>query len=185
MQFSKSKKIKSLLTFKPKRFFDDRGYFQELYKSNSYFSILKNNFVQDNISISKINTIRGFHFQTNKPQGKLICCLRGSFKLFVIDLRLKSPTYLNFEKFDINEINGIQVYLPPGCANAVLSQKKINILMYKCTKYWNQKTEKGFNFFDNNITNLRFNRKYSISDKDLKLPKLEEIEGKYFKNEDI
>ena len=94
MIIENSKIINDLVTFCPKSFKDNRGYFSEIYQKNIYKKELKIDFVQDNTSFSKKNTIRGFHFQTNKPQGKLIFCLRGSFDLYIVDLRKKSKSYL-------------------------------------------------------------------------------------------
>lgn len=182
MIIENSKIINDLVTFCPKSFKDNRGYFSEIYQKNIYKKELKIDFVQDNTSFSKKNTIRGFHFQTNKPQGKLIFCLRGSFDLYIVDLRKKSKSYLKYQKFLISENNRLQVYLPPGCANAVFSRSKENILLYKCTEYWSPKSEKGFNFFNNNIVNINFNKKYKISVKDINLPNFDKIKGKYFKS---
>lgn len=173
--------INQLITFTPNSYKDSRGYFKEIFKHNFYYKYIGKILVQDNMSFSKKNTVRGFHFQTNKPQGKLIFCLQGSFDLYVIDLRQNSKTYLNSQKFNINSNNHLQIYMPPGCANAVISKSSENILIYKCTEYWNPKSEKGFNFFNNDITKIKFNKNYKVSEKDFILPNLEKILGLYFK----
>ncbi len=86
----KTFEIEGLLLIKPRIFEDDRGFFYESFNETKYNEILGSEiqFVQDNISISKKNVLRGLHFQ--KPpfaQGKLVTVLRGSVIDVAVDLR--------------------------------------------------------------------------------------------------
>jgi dTDP-4-dehydrorhamnose 3,5-epimerase len=65
--------LKGLLVIHPRVFSDSRGYFFESYKKEVLSGCgIKSEFVQDNISKSKKNTIRGLHYQVGKyAQGKL------------------------------------------------------------------------------------------------------------------
>ena len=70
--------IEGLLILQPRVFEDERGYFLELYsnlKYNSEIEALK--FVQDNLSFSVKNVLRGLHYQVTKPQSKLISVIKG------------------------------------------------------------------------------------------------------------
>ena len=71
--------IDALILFEPRSFSDDRGYFYECFQQERYEQAgLRENFVQDNISKSVKNTIRGLHFQTgDRAQGKLCQAVFG------------------------------------------------------------------------------------------------------------
>ena len=65
-------KIEGLYEIFPKIFGDNRGYFLETYSEKDFFDAgLKMKFVQDNQSKSVKYVLRGLHFQTKHPQGKL------------------------------------------------------------------------------------------------------------------
>ena len=91
--------ISGLVLFKYKKYIDDRGFFYELYNKNNLHNYLKTNFVQDNLSFSKKNVLRGLHYQKNKPQAKLISVIEGEILDVVVDLRNNSNTFGFFEKF--------------------------------------------------------------------------------------
>ena len=66
--------IEGLLILKPKVFGDERGYFFESYNEVTYQDAgIDFYFLQDNISKSKKNTVRGLHYQIgDMVQGKLL-----------------------------------------------------------------------------------------------------------------
>ena len=71
-----SEKIEGLFEIQPKIFGDARGYFLETYSEKDFFEAgLKMKFVQDNQSKSSKGVLRGLHFQTQHPQGKLVRAL--------------------------------------------------------------------------------------------------------------
>lgn len=57
-------KLQGSYLIKPKILKDNRGHFLESYKKEEFKNILKTDFIQENISLSMKNTIRGLHFQT-------------------------------------------------------------------------------------------------------------------------
>ena len=68
--------IEGLYEIFPKIFVDNRGYFLETYSEKDFFDVgLKMKFVQDNQSKSVKYVLRGLHFQTKHPQGKLVRAL--------------------------------------------------------------------------------------------------------------
>ena len=89
-----------------KIFSDPRGSFfgvfeQEAFENQGITEV----FLQDSISYSKTNVIRGLHYQEPNAQGKLVCPLRGSIFDVVVDIRLGSP---NFKKWMGVELNSKQ-----------------------------------------------------------------------------
>ncbi|WP_337228897.1 dTDP-4-dehydrorhamnose 3,5-epimerase, partial [Proteus faecis] len=91
----------------PKVFEDARGYFYESY-SKSLFEIhgIKEDFVQDNQSLSQAGVLRGLHFQ-NPPyaQGKLVRVIKGAILDVAVDIRKNSTTYGKHFLIELNEKN--------------------------------------------------------------------------------
>ena len=63
----------------------------------------KFNFLQDNISLSKKNVLRGLHYQIKKTQGHLITIIRGKIFDVVVDLRKSSPTFKDYASYELSE----------------------------------------------------------------------------------
>ena len=128
------------------RFKDERGYFTEIYRKDHFdehpdLQEFKNkNFVQYNESYSKINTIRGMHFQWNPKMGKLVRTIMGHMVDIVMDIRKGSPTFgkmIAYDmQFDLDSDFGEFIWVPEGFAhgNFYLEDTKIN---YFCTSGWN------------------------------------------------
>ena len=80
--------IEGILIIEPKTFKDKRGFFMETYNRNRYnVSGINATFVQDNLSYSLKNTLRGLHFQIKHPQAKLIQVISGEIFDVAVDLR--------------------------------------------------------------------------------------------------
>jgi len=70
-------KLEGVVIIEPSVFSDQRGYFMELYQYERYREIgINYNFVQDNLSYSIQNTLRGLHYQHPHPQIKLVNVIR-------------------------------------------------------------------------------------------------------------
>ena len=100
-------KIEGLLIIKPNIFRDSRGFFLESFNIQKYKKILGSiSFVQDNLSHSSKNALRGIHFQAPPfGQGKLVQVIQGEVLDVVVDLRSKSKTFGQHETFLLNDIN--------------------------------------------------------------------------------
>ena len=131
---------------------DFRGRFAELYEESRYRAIgVEANFVQDNISCSSHGVIRGLHYQTRNPQGKLVTCLQGSIFDVVVDVRKSSPTAGRAFTVVLEEKSFSQIWIPPGFAHgfAVLSEDAV--LQYKCTEFYDPTDEGGLRWDDPSI----------------------------------
>ena len=136
--------IKDLLLIQPRIFEDDRGFFYESFNETKYKEILgaEIQFVQDNISVSKKNVLRGLHFQ--KPpfaQGKLVTVLRGSVMDVAVDLRKESKTYGQYQLVELSENNKLQFWIPAGFAHGFCSLEDDTIFSYKCSNYYSPQHE--------------------------------------------
>lgn len=134
--------LAGLLLIQPRRFGDDRGFFQECYHRQRYQEAgLAEDFVQDNFSVSARGVLRGLHYQLPFPQGKLVWVIRGEIFDVAVDLRRQSPTFGRWWGHRLSDSNGLQMYVPPGFAHGfgVLSERAE--VFYKCTSLYQQATE--------------------------------------------
>ncbi|MGZ5309929.1 MAG: dTDP-4-dehydrorhamnose 3,5-epimerase family protein, partial [Solirubrobacterales bacterium] len=89
---------------------DDRGFLVETFRDNAWAEAgVGLEFVQENHSRSVKNTLRGIHFQTTPGQAKLVHCLRGRIWDVAVDLRRDSPTYRQWEGFELDDQNHRQL----------------------------------------------------------------------------
>ena len=97
-------KFNQVFILKPKIFFDERGYFFESFNRKKFddLNFYNKEFVQDNVSFSKKNVLRGLHFQINNPQAKLISVLKGKIFDVIVDLRKNSETFGLWESFTLS-----------------------------------------------------------------------------------
>ena len=127
----------------PKIYGDERGFFLETFEQKRYQEMLGINldFVQDNHSRSQKNVLRGLHFQTKNPQGKLVRVVRGKVFDVAVDIRKDSKTYGKWVGVILSEDNKTQLWIPPGLAHGFLVLSDIADFEYKCTNYYDPTSE--------------------------------------------
>ncbi|MDP1852700.1 MAG: dTDP-4-dehydrorhamnose 3,5-epimerase family protein [Candidatus Omnitrophota bacterium] len=136
-------KLGGVLLIRLDPFKDFRGEYVETYNEGLYQKHGINiKFIQDDISISKHNVLRGIHgdFVT----WKLISCFYGEIFFVVVNCDPKSKDFGKWQSFTLSDKNRLQVLIPPGYGNAyyVLSDKVI--FSYKQSTYYNP--EKQFSY---------------------------------------
>ena len=133
-----------LLLLKVKRHGDHRGFFAETFSKKRYLEHgIDVDFVQDNHSLSReLGTLRGLHYQAPPAaQGKLVRCGRGAIFDVAVDIRRGSPTYGQWEGYELTAGNGHQLYVPVGFAHGFVTLKPDSEIVYKCTDYYAPETE--------------------------------------------
>ena len=105
--------VKEIKIIKKSVFNDHRGRLWTLWKQSDYKNL---KFNQDKISISKKNTLRGFH--CDFKSWKLITSIYGRFLLVAVNMKKNSKNYLKYKSFIIDHINPKTVLIPPHYANA-------------------------------------------------------------------
>ena len=131
---------------------DERGFFVETYRRNEFAEIgVEEEMVQDNHSRSKRGIVRGMHFQIGEGAAKLIRCGRGHIVDVVVDLRRGSPTYGEWEAFDLSEDNGRMVYCPIGFAHGFCVVSDLADVFYKQSNYYSDERERGIKYDDPGI----------------------------------
>ena len=134
----------NVLLICPERFVDNRGFFAETYSQRRYAEMgIDVEFVQDNHSLSHaVGTLRGLHFQAPPAaQGKLVRCGRGAIFDVAVDIRRGSPTYGQWEGYELTAENGHQLYVPVGFAHGFVTLEPDSEIVYKCTDYYAPETE--------------------------------------------
>ena len=155
---------------------DNRGLFFELYKSSSLAKLGFQDFVQDNVSISRKNVIRGLHFQSEPhSQGKLVSVLKGSIFDVAVDIRKNSKTYGKYIGVQLNDVNRKMLYVPVGFAHGFCALSDENIVLYKNTKEYSSEHDCGIIWNDPEIGIVWPCEKPILSEKDLKYPTIADI----------
>ena len=140
--------LSGCLLFEPKRYYDNRGFFQELFRQSDYAAAgITQPLVQDNWSHSAKNVLRGMHFQRNAPQGKLVSVLRGEIFDVAVDIRPGSASFGQWQGVILSEQNGHQLWLPPGFAHGFLVLSEQADVLYKTSDYYDSSDEGSFNSF--------------------------------------
>ncbi len=174
----KSLAIPGVILIEPKVFPDERGYFLETFKSSDFLSNdLPNNFVQDNLSFSRKNVIRGMHFQKKpKEQGKLVSVIKGRVLDVAVDFRKESPTFLKWIAVELNDRQNNMLYIPEGFAHGFLALSEEVYLLYKCTNEYDLKADAGFRWDDPDIGIAWPINNPVVSEKDQRLPYLKQLD---------
>jgi dTDP-4-dehydrorhamnose 3,5-epimerase len=142
-------KIDGPILVKPVVHGDERGFFQETYRREVYAELgIPEEFVQDNHSRSRHGIVRGMHFQVGRGMSKLVRCARGAIVDVVVDLRKGSPTFGEWEAFELNDENGHQLYCPIGFAHGFCVTSELADVMYKCDAYYDESIERGIKYDD-------------------------------------
>jgi len=128
------KDLDGVVLLKPNVFKDERGYFFESFNSNEFKKKLNLDidFIQDNESLSKFGTLRGFHFQKlPHSQSKLVRVTKGKVQDVVIDLRPNSKYFGKHKSYILSEENKHQLFIPKEFAHAFLVLSESAIFSYK------------------------------------------------------
>lgn len=144
--------LDEVLVIEPRVFSDNRGVFFESYNKERYCSdVINVEFVQDNISVSKKNVLRGLHYQLKHPQGKLVSVLEGEVFDVAVDIRKGSPTFGQWAGVILSAENRRQLYVPENFAHGFCVLSSTAIFSYKCTSNYQPGDEYTLLYSDSNI----------------------------------
>lgn len=166
--------ISDVKLIKPRRFNDDRGFFQQTYHYELYAAAgIKTRFVQDNWSRSAKGVLRGLHYQLKNPQAKLVSVIRGEVLDIAVDIRRNSKTFGKWTGSVLSAENGCQMFVPEGFAHGFFVLSETVDFMYKCSDFYTPGDEYGIHWNDPAI-GIEWPDVHEplISDKDCELPLL-------------
>ena len=116
---------------------DARGFFTESYRVDHWTAEgVDAAFVQDNHSRSGRGVVRGMHVTLGPGQAKLVRCARGKIWDVVVDVRTESPTYGEWEGFELDDESMHQLYVPLGFAHGFCVLSEIADVTYKVSSYY-------------------------------------------------
>ena len=169
-------RLDGLVLLAPTVYGDERGFFVETYRADRWAEHgVPDAFVQDNQSRSRRGTVRGIHFQTHPGQGKLVRCATGTVFDVVVDLRRGSPTFGEWEGFELDDTHGHQLWIPVGFGHGFCVLSDVADFVYKCTNYYDPATEAGFRFDDPEVGIEWPDVELLYSERDRTAPRLAEI----------
>ena len=155
---------------------DRRGFFHETYRKGVYAELgIYDDYVQDNHSRSSQGIVRGMHFQVGAGMAKLVRCPRGAIVDVVVDLRRGSPSFGEWEAFELNDENLHQLYCPIGFAHGFCVTSDVADVLYKCSAYYDESIERGIKYDDPEIGIRWPDVELVPSERDANAPRLSEI----------
>lgn len=136
-------KMEGVLLIKPDVFEDFRGQYVETYNEELYNKHgISVKFVQDDISVSSRNVLRGVH--GDAETWKLVSCHYGKFYLVVVNGDRDSKEFGKWQSFVLSDANRHQVLIPPKHGNGHLVLSELAIFHYKQNTYYNPKGQFTF-----------------------------------------
>jgi dTDP-4-dehydrorhamnose 3,5-epimerase len=112
-------RIFGALLFRPTPHVDERGFFTRTCDASVLRAagIDPTAFAQDSLSRSRRGVVRGMHIRRGDGEAKLVRCSYGAIFDVIVDLRSASPTYRNWESFELRDDEQVSLYVPAGCAH--------------------------------------------------------------------
>jgi dTDP-4-dehydrorhamnose 3,5-epimerase len=147
-----SRHFDEVVALVPDVFKDERGYFMEAYRADTFGEIgLPKNFVQENHSYSRKGVVRGLHFQWEPPMGKLMRVTRGGAFLVAVDLRPGSPSVGKWFGIEASVENRRQVWAPASFARGFCALSDEVEVQYLCSGVYNSRAESAIRWDDPDI----------------------------------
>lgn len=142
--------IPGVKLLQPRVFGDPRGYFFETFHADRYAQAgVEGTFVQDNVSSSSRNVLRGLHLQwPGAVQGKLVSALSGRIWDVAVDVRRGSPTFGRWVAAELSDENHGQLWVPPGFAHGFVVLSDRALVSYKCTAPYSPRDEVSIRWDD-------------------------------------
>ena len=137
--------------FEPTVFPDERGSFHEWFRENEFVDSVGHdlNLAQANCSISSRGTLRGIHYADVPPsQAKYVTCVRGEILDVVVDIRVGSPTFGQWDAVRLDDREFRAVYLAEGLGHAFMALTDHATVVYLCSSGYAPAREHGVNPLD-------------------------------------
>lgn len=141
--------LPGILMLTPTLHRDARGAFLETWNRRQMAAAgLPEEWVQDNLSISRRNVLRGIHYQITQPQGKLVRVAQGAVFDVAVDLRRGSPGFGRHVALELSSENLRMLWIPPGFGHGFLALTDHVCFAYKVTDYYSAVGERTIRWDD-------------------------------------
>jgi dTDP-4-dehydrorhamnose 3,5-epimerase len=145
-------RLQGPILIEPSVFGDERGFFSETYRQTVFGELgITEQMVQDNHSRSRRGIVRGMHFQVGAGTSKLVRCARGAILDVVVDIRRGSPTFGEWEAFELTDENMRIAYCPVGFAHGFCTLSEVADVIYKQSGYYDPALDRGIRYDDPDV----------------------------------
>lgn len=128
---------------------DVRGYFLKCYEADVFAQLgIKGSIDETFETWSKRTVIRGLHFQTQKPQAKLVRAVFGEIYDVVVDLRKNSSTFGHYQEVYLNSKTNEIFYIPAGLAHGFQVVSEYALVSYQCIGKYIREFDAGIHYKD-------------------------------------
>lgn len=166
--------IKGLKFISLQKLEDSRGFFSRSFCQNEFKNIgIDFTIKQTNISYNKFKgTIRGMHYQLSPfEEAKIVICVQGSIKDYVIDIRPESPTYCKWISIELRSDEYSSLLIPKGFAHGFQTLEDNTVVYYLMNEFYNPDAAMGIRW-DDKLFNIKWHdpQNFIISEKDKNYP---------------
>jgi dTDP-4-dehydrorhamnose 3,5-epimerase len=142
--------LPGVLLLQPKRYDDDRGFFMETFRQEALAAVgITDLFVQDNISFSRKNVLRGLHFQKDPHgQAKLVRCVSGEIFDVAADPDPASPTFGKHVAVTLSGDTQTMLYVPAQYVHGFCVLSDEALVEYKVSDYYHPECASGVRYDD-------------------------------------
>ena len=162
--------------FTPTQHADDRGVFLEWFKAAEFEAATNRRFDlrQSNISVSKRGVVRGIHFaDVPTGQAKYVTCVAGSILDVIVDIRVGSPTFGQWDSVVLDDVDRACVFLAEGLGHLFMATSESATVSYLTTDFYRPNSEHGVHPLDKQLA-LGLPIDALLSDRDAAAPTLSE-----------
>ncbi|WP_026424463.1 dTDP-4-dehydrorhamnose 3,5-epimerase family protein [Actinokineospora inagensis] len=174
-------RVPDAVEFTPRTFPDARGVFVSPFQGEAFTKAVGHPLpvAQTNHSRSRKGSIRGLHFADVPPgQAKYVYCPQGALLDYVVDIRVGSPTFGQWDVVRLDPVDFRAVYVPEGVGHGFVALEEDTVISYLCSTGYNPSAERGINPLDPDLA-LPWASELAplMSDKDTAAPTLAEAEA--------
>ena len=115
---------------------DERGVFFEWFSDREFTTATGHrlDLRQANTSVSSAGVLRGLHFAQLPPsQAKYVTCLRGAVLDVVVDIRVGSPTFAQWDSVLLDDVDHRSIYISEGLAHGFVALQDDSTVSYLCS----------------------------------------------------
>jgi dTDP-4-dehydrorhamnose 3,5-epimerase len=175
-------RIDGPILVQPRVFRDERGFFHESYRREEWAQLgVEQEFLQENHSRSRRGVVRGMHFQyrggpRDNGMSKLVRCSAGAILDVVVDLRRGSPSFGEWEAFELDDETLRQLLCPVGFAHGFCVLSEFADVAYRCDAYHDPASEGGIAYDDPDLAiTWPEGLELVVSARDAQAPRLREV----------
>lgn len=143
--------VRDAYEFIPQTFPDDRGVFVAPFQETTFVKAVGHplRMAQTNHSVSRSGSLRGVHFADTPPgQAKYIYCARGALLDVVVDVRVGSPTFGQWDAVRLDSVEFRAMYLAEGLGHAFIALEDDTAMAYLCSEGYAPTGEHGITPLD-------------------------------------